>query len=119
MASYQKGRVEKILQYIRSVVPKGISFNNHSQNDITLMMNHITSAAGDSLNKKTFKIAEMLLDNSLLDKLSLKLAHNVLSTTTCSFLLLGHKAHPVYETANLNSFFFPFPFSLSLPCIYN
>ena len=54
MASYQKPHVEKNLE-------------------ITLMMNHINSTARASLNGNTpFKLAQMLLDNSLLDKLSLK-----------------------------------------------
>lgn len=73
MASYQKPHVEKNHEYIRYIIPKGISFNNRTQDDITLMMNHINSAARASLNGNTpFKLAQMLLDNSLLDKLSLK-----------------------------------------------
>ena len=73
MASYQKGRLEKNHEYIRYVIPKGISFNKRNQDDITLMINHINSATRDSLNGKTpFKLAQMLLDNSLLDKLSLE-----------------------------------------------
>ncbi|SUY47125.1 putative transposase for insertion sequence element [Clostridium putrefaciens] len=73
MASYQKPHVEKNHEYIRYVIPKGISFNNRTQEDITLMINHINSTARASLNGNTpFKLAQMLLDNSLLEKLSLK-----------------------------------------------
>lgn len=73
MASYQKPHVEKNHEYIRYILPKGISFNNLTQEDITLMINHINSATRTSLNGNTpFKLAQMLLDNSLLDKLSLK-----------------------------------------------
>lgn len=73
MASYQKPNVEKNHKYIRYVIPKGISFNNRTQEDITLMMNHINSTARASLNGNTpFKLAKMLLDNPLLDKLFLK-----------------------------------------------
>ena len=73
MASYQKPHVEKNHEYIRYILPKGISFNNLTQEDITLMINHINSATRTSLNRNTpFKLAQMLLDNSLLDKLSLK-----------------------------------------------
>lgn len=73
MASYQKPHVEKNHEYIRYIIPKGISLNNRTQEDITLMMNHINSTARASLNGNTpFKLAQMLLDNSLLDKLSLK-----------------------------------------------
>lgn len=74
MASYQKPHVEKNHEYIRYIIPKGISFNNRTQEDITLMMNNINSTARASLNGNTpFKLAQMLLDISLLDKLSLKL----------------------------------------------
>jgi len=73
MASYQKPHVEKNHEYIRYIIPKGISFNNRTQEDITLMINHINSTARASLNGNTpFKLAQMLLDNSLLDKLTLK-----------------------------------------------
>lgn len=73
MASYQKPHVEKNHEYIRYILPKGKSFNNRTQEDITLMMNHINSTARASLNGNTpFKLAQMLLDSSLLNKLSLK-----------------------------------------------
>lgn len=74
MASSQNPHVEKNHEYIRYIIPKGISFNNHTQEDITLMMNHINSTARASLNGTTpFKLlAQMLLNNSSLDKLSLK-----------------------------------------------
>ncbi len=73
MASYQKPYVAKNHEYIRYIIPKGISLKNYTQEDITLMMNHINSTARASLNGNTlFKLAQMLLDNSLLEKLSLK-----------------------------------------------
>lgn len=73
MASYQKPHVEKNHEYIRYVIPKGKSFDNRTQEDITLMINHINSTARASLNGNTpFKLAQMLLDSSFLDKLSLK-----------------------------------------------
>ena len=73
MASYQKPHVEKNHEYIRYVTPKGKSLDNRTQEDITLMLNHINSAARASLNGNTpFKLAQMLLDNSLLTKLNLK-----------------------------------------------
>ena len=73
MASYQKPHVEKNHQYIRYIIPKGISFDNRTQEDITLMMNHINSTARASLNGNTpFKLAQMLLDKSLLESLDLK-----------------------------------------------
>ena len=73
MASYQKPHVEKKHEYKRYILPKGRSFNDLTQEEITLMMNHINSTARASLNGNTpFKLAQMLLDNSLLEKLSLK-----------------------------------------------
>jgi len=73
MASYQKPHVEKNHEYIRYIIPKWKSFDNRTQEDITLMMNHINSTARTSLNGNTpFKLAQMLLDNSLIEKLSLK-----------------------------------------------
>ncbi|MEG1311712.1 MAG: hypothetical protein RSD47_06865 [Romboutsia sp.] len=73
MASYQKPHVEKNHEYIRYIIPKGKSFDNRTKKDITLIINHINSTARASLNGNTpFKLAQMLLDSSLLDKLSLK-----------------------------------------------
>lgn len=73
MASYQKPHIEKNHEYIRYIIPKGKSFNNRTQKDITLMINHINSTARASLKGNTpFKLAQMLLDDSLLETLSLK-----------------------------------------------
>lgn len=49
MASGQKGRLEKNHEYIRYVIPKGFSLNPFSQEDITLLMNHINSTKRPSL----------------------------------------------------------------------
>ncbi len=49
MASGQKGRLEKNHEYIRYVIPNGISLNPFSQEDITLLMNHINSTKRPSL----------------------------------------------------------------------
>lgn len=40
---YQKGAIEVNHELIRRVLPKGTSFNNLTQEDINLMMNHINS----------------------------------------------------------------------------
>ena len=73
MDSYKKPHVEKDYEYIRYIIPKGKSFDNRIQEDITLMMNHINSTARASLNGYIpFKLAQILLDSSLLEKLSLK-----------------------------------------------
>ena len=73
MASYQKPHVEKNHEYIRYVTPKGKSFDNRTQEDITLMINHINSAARDSLNGSTpFKRSQMLLDKQLIKTFNFK-----------------------------------------------
>jgi IS30 family transposase len=72
-AAYQKGRIEKNHEYIRLVIPKGKSFSPYSQEDITLMINHINSTARASLNGRTpFELAQMLLPSKLLDTLNLE-----------------------------------------------
>lgn len=69
MASYQKPHIEKNHEYIRYILPKGKSLKNRTQEDITLAMNHINSTARASLNGCTpYKLAQLLLDKSLLEK---------------------------------------------------
>ena len=73
--AYQKARLEKNHEFIRYILPKGKSFDELSQEDVTLMANHINSVARASLNEKTpFELATLLLDNDLLKTLDL---HNV------------------------------------------
>ena len=43
MASWQKPHIEKNHEYIRYVIPRGKSFDGYTQEDITLLMNHINS----------------------------------------------------------------------------
>ena len=43
MQSGQKGRLEKKHEYIRYVIPKGTSLKPFTQDDMTLLMNHINS----------------------------------------------------------------------------
>ena len=65
-SSWQKGRVEKNHEYIRLVTPKGMSLDNLTDENTTLLMNHINSEARDSLNGCTpFKLSQMLLNNEL------------------------------------------------------
>lgn len=72
-ASYQKGMLEKNHEYIRYVIPKGVSFDDYTQDDITLLINHINSTARDSLNgHNPFELASLLLDRSVIETLGLK-----------------------------------------------
>ena len=52
MASWQKGCLEKNHEFIRYVLPKGKSLNPYTQEDITLLMNHINSVKRPSLGNK-------------------------------------------------------------------
>lgn len=52
MASWQKAHIEKNHEYIRYVTPKGKSFNPYTQEDMTLLMNHINSTRRRSLGGK-------------------------------------------------------------------
>ena len=73
MASYQKPYIEKNHEYIRYILPKGKSFKKLTQEDVTLVINHINSTARASLNGCTpYKLAQLLLDESLLERLTLQ-----------------------------------------------
>ena len=49
-APYQKGSLERNHQFIRYFIPKGADISIYTQEDISLMMNHINSYARESLN---------------------------------------------------------------------
>lgn len=51
--SWQKGNIEKNHEYIRYVLPKGSSFDELTQKDVTLLANHINSTCRVSLNGKS------------------------------------------------------------------
>ncbi len=53
MQSGQKGRLEKNHEYIRYVIKKGTSLNQFTQDDMTLLMNHINSTKRPGLGDKT------------------------------------------------------------------
>lgn len=48
--AFQKGGIERNHEYIRYVIPKGVSFNTFNQEDINLLISHINSVARDSLD---------------------------------------------------------------------
>ena len=52
-ASYQKGDIEKNHEYIRYYLPKSSSFDNLTQKQVTLMMNHINNIPRESLKNLT------------------------------------------------------------------
>lgn len=51
-APYQKGSAERNHEFIRYFIPKGTDLNSFTQEDITLMMNHINSYSRGSLGDK-------------------------------------------------------------------
>ncbi len=53
MQSGQKGRLEKNHEYIRYVIPKGTSLNSFTQDDMTVLMNHINSTKRPGLNNRS------------------------------------------------------------------
>ena len=53
MASWQKGCIEKNHEFIRYAVPKGKSLNPYTQDDMTLLMNHINSVKRPGLGNKS------------------------------------------------------------------
>jgi IS30 family transposase len=72
-SSWQKGMIEKNHEYIRYVLPKGKSFEELNQQQVTLLQNHINSEARDSLNSCTpYKLSQLLLDKKLHQHLNLK-----------------------------------------------
>ena len=50
---YQKGAIEVNHELIRRVLPKGSSFDNLTQEDVTRMMNHINSYKRKKLNDRS------------------------------------------------------------------
>ena len=50
---YQKGAIENNHEFIRRILPKGTSFNNLTQDKISLMMNHINSYCRANLGDKS------------------------------------------------------------------
>ena len=51
-APYQKGSAERNHEFIRCFIPHGVDLGKYSQDDITLMMNHINSYSRESLGNK-------------------------------------------------------------------
>ena len=71
--SWQKGMLEKNHEYIRYVIPKGLSIDPYNQGHAIKLMNHINSEARDSLNGCTpFRLSLLLLNNELHKTLKLK-----------------------------------------------
>jgi len=71
--SWQKGTIEKNHQYIRYVLPKGTSFAGLTQEDCTLLANHINSVPRVSLNNHSpYEVAKLFVGEKNMNKLNLK-----------------------------------------------
>jgi len=69
-ASWQKPNVELNHEFIRKILPKGVSMNNLTQTDIDLMMSHINSYSREKLNHKSpFEMFNFLYGEGLAEKL--------------------------------------------------
>ena len=69
-ASYQKGAAENNHTLIRRIIPKGTSLDHFTQEDITLMMNHINSYGRANLGDKTpYEVFASLYGEDVLRKM--------------------------------------------------
>ena len=69
-APYQKGAVENNHEFIRQEIPKGSSFDDFTQNDIDLMMDHINSYKRENLVWHTpYEIFSLFYGQDTLEKL--------------------------------------------------
>ena len=68
--SDQKGSIEVTHEYIRRYIPKGVDFDNYTDEDILLMMNHINNTKRKKLNGNTpFNLMAQKMGNENLKKL--------------------------------------------------
>lgn len=64
--SWQKGTLERNHEFIRYVLPKGTSFDDLTQEDITSLTNHINSLAREKYHGKTpYMLSTVLLEKKL------------------------------------------------------
>jgi IS30 family transposase len=72
-ASFQKPNVELNHEFIRKVLPKGRSFDDLTQSDISLMMSHINSYSREKLNNKSpFDMFGFFYGYDVLEKLGIR-----------------------------------------------
>lgn len=75
--SYQKAEIENNHTFIRRILPKGASFENLTQEDINLIMDHINSTPREELNGHTpYELACMLIGNDIIANFSKPIERN-------------------------------------------
>jgi IS30 family transposase len=73
-SAYQRASQEKNHGELRKILPKGTSFDNLVQEDINLVMNHINSYSGLSLNDRTpHEVFKFMFGEEVIKKLGSKL----------------------------------------------
>ncbi len=71
--SGQKGKIEVNHEYIRRFISKSTSFNEYTQDDINLMMNHINSVKRDSLSGcNPYYLMKEFLPQEIIDLFNVK-----------------------------------------------
>ena len=72
--SDQKGKIEVCHEFIRRYIPKGVSFNSYSQEQITEMINHINSVPRDLFKgQSAFSLQYLFTYEQFFDLLGYKL----------------------------------------------
>lgn len=72
-SSWQKGSIERNHEFIRYIIPKGISFDKLTKESIIDMMNNINSVSRRSLNYETpYNVFNKVYGNEITKKLHLK-----------------------------------------------
>lgn len=81
--SCQKAECEKNHEYIRYVIPKGLSMDDYTQSDMNLLMSHISSTSREALHGSCpYEMALIFLGKEFLDKLHIqKIASNDVNLT--------------------------------------
>ena len=68
--SDQKGSIEVTHEYIRRFIPQGTDLDKYSDDDISLMINHINNTKREKLNGKTpFELMEEKIGKENMKKL--------------------------------------------------
>ncbi|MGI6587816.1 MAG: IS30 family transposase, partial [Peptococcia bacterium] len=75
-APFQRGAAENNHSLIRRIIPKGTSLDCFTQQDISLMMNHINSYGRPNLGDKTpYEVFTSLYGEDFLREMGAKLIH--------------------------------------------
>ena len=71
-SSYEKGSIENNHEFIRRVIPKGISLKPYTQKELNLLCSHINSLYRESLNGKCpFNLIEKFIPIEKINELGL------------------------------------------------